>query len=258
MKSLSHLKLPLILIGLLSIALLLFLTVTATDDVEVEPSQKAPVALKPAVTVKEKKANFFAFLEPLVDQANLEVAQQRAQLLDIKSSLPSLNKEQTSQLLAFTKTYRVKEDIPAQAQIAQLQRKINTIPASLVLAQAANESAWGTSRFARKGNNFFGQWCFSKGCGIVPEGRNDGASHEVADFKTPLASVKSYIKNLNRHSTYKLLRDLRQQAINDGEVPTGEALANGLIGYSERREEYVKEIQQMIRYNKLSRFTKKY
>jgi Bax protein len=139
-------------------------------------------------------------------------------------------------------------------QIQQLKTKVNFIPAALILAQAANESAWGTSRFAREGNNFFGQWCFSKGCGIVPNSRNSGANHEVASFDSPLGSVKSYIRNLNSHPTYALLRTLRQQSIDDGQRVSGELLAQGLIGYSERGEEYVKEIQSMIRYNKLSRF----
>ncbi len=258
MKPIKHLKPSLIITCVLSIALLLFFAATAIYDLSAEPLKEDVVALKPAVTVTEKKANFFAFLEPLIDQANSEVAQQRKQLFAIKAALPSLNNAQKEQLLSFSKTYRVKESIPAQEQVAQLERKINTIPASLVIAQAANESAWGTSRFARKGNNFFGQWCFSKGCGIVPDGRNDDASHEVASFDSPLASVKSYIKNLNRHRTYKPLRDLRQQALANGKTANGETLAKGLIGYSQRRDEYVKEIQQMIRYNKLSRFNKKY
>ncbi len=208
----------------------------------------------PPVSVKEKKTNFFNFLHPMIKKANANVLQQREQLLEIKSNLASLSNQQAEDLAALAKTYKVSEKLSPKKQVEELDIKINTIPASLILAQAANESAWGTSRFAQEGNNFFGQWCFSKGCGIVPNSRNDGAIHEVADFDSPYDSVKSYIKNLNRHENYDTLRDLRQKAIDNDQAVTGIALAPGLIGYSERREEYVKEIQQMIRYNKLSRF----
>jgi Bax protein len=208
----------------------------------------------PSISVKEKKDNFFNFLNPMIKKANADVLQQREHLLALQADLATLNSQQTEDLAALAKTYRVSEKLSLEQQVQALNIKINTIPASLVLAQAANESAWGTSRFAREGNNYFGQWCFSKGCGIVPSSRNGGASHEVADFDSPYESVQSYIKNLNRHPTYEPLRQFRQQALDNNEAVTGVSLARGLLGYSERGEEYVKEIQQMIRYNKLSSF----
>ncbi|CCK76509.1 conserved hypothetical protein [Oleispira antarctica RB-8] len=217
-------------------------------------SDTAANSSTPPINIKEKKTNFFNFLHPMIKKANADVLQQREKLLEIQANLTNLNSQQVKTLAALVKTYKVDNDLPAEKQVSELDIKINTIPASLVLAQAANESAWGTSRFAQEGNNYFGQWCFSKGCGIIPNSRNSGANHEVADFDSPYDSVKSYIKNLNRHESYETLRDLRQQAIDNNQAVTGVALAQGLIGYSERREEYVKEIQQMIRYNKLSRF----
>jgi Bax protein len=219
-------------------------------------SDKEPQLAKPSATisVSDKKSNFFAYLNPMIVKANNEVLAQRTKLLGMQSDLPELTDSQQKYLMELSKTYRVDNKLSPEQQISLLSRKINTIPASLILAQAANESAWGTSRFAREGNNYFGQWCFTKGCGIVPSSRNEGAGHEVASFDTPLDSIKSYIRNLNRHITYKGLRDLRAQALSQGQKPSGELLAKGLIGYSERGEEYVKEIQSMIRYNKLSRF----
>lgn len=252
MKPVHFIKSSLIFSSLLPI-LLLSGCDQAQQDVQPEVKPKE----KPAISVSEKKENFFSFLEPLIKQANAEVTQQRAELLTMQSSLTTLSDEQKATLASFTKTYRVEETLATKEQIEQLKQKINTIPAALILAQAANESAWGTSRFAREGNNYFGQWCFSKGCGLVPNSRNTGAIHEVARFDSALGSVKSYIKNLNRHPTYQLLRELRQQALLEGSQASGETLAQGLIGYSERGEEYVKEIQQMIRYNKLDRFDKK-
>jgi Bax protein len=229
--------------------------ISGCDQAENNDIAVQETTIKPAapISVSEKKANFFAFLKPMIEQANGEVVKQREQLLAIEQA-GELTAAQTEQLARLLKTYRVDSELPLAQQVSQLKIKVNTIPAALILAQAANESAWGTSRFAREGNNYFGQWCFSKGCGLVPKSRNAGANHEVARFDSALGSVKSYIRNLNSHPTYELLRTLRQEAINQGQAASGETLAQGLIGYSERGEEYVKEIQSMIRYNKLSRF----
>ncbi len=231
---------------------------TPEAKAEAKPEAEAkPASIKkpaPVLSVSEKKAKFFAFLNPMIKQANAEVLEQRQQLLNLSEHSDALDEKQTATLAALVKTYRVKKTLTNKEKIEQLKVKVNTVPAALILAQAANESAWGTSRFATKGNNFFGQWCYKKGCGLIPNGRTSGAKHEVARFKSPLGSVKSYIRNLNSHPTYKLLRTLRQQSIQKGKAASGELLAQGLVGYSQRGEEYVKEIQSMIRYNKLSRF----
>ena len=242
--------------GLITASLGLLTACDQSGDIDAQQNDSEATANNstPAISVKEKKANFFNFLHPMIKKANANVLQQREELSEIHANLPDLSSQQAEKLAALAKTYKVSDELSLEKQAQELDIKINTIPASLVLAQAANESAWGTSRFAQEGNNYFGQWCFSEGCGIVPNSRDGGASHEVADFDSPYDSVKSYIKNLNRHPTYEPLRDLRQQAIDNNQAVTGIVLAQGLIGYSERGEEYVKEIQQMIRYNKLSRF----
>ena len=132
-----------------------------------------------------------------------------------------------------------------------LLKRINVIPPSLAMAQGANESAWGTSRFARKANNFFGQWCYKKGCGIVPARRDKGTKHEVRRFSNPQQSVGAYIFNLNTGRVYSLIRKLRVASQANSTNPSGYELAKGLIKYSQRREAYVKEIRSMISYNKL-------
>jgi Bax protein len=245
MKLSTPLNYALMLTGLASTVLL-----TACDQSPDPEIQK----VEPTISISEKKANFFAHLQPMIEQANSEVLAQRKAVFNIQSELPQLSDKQNETFAELIHTYRVDKNLPPEQQATLLISKVNTIPAALILAQAANESAWGTSRFAREGNNYFGQWCFTKGCGIVPNSRNSGADHEVASFDSPLGSVKSYIRNLNSHPTYQVLRDLRDQAIKEGNAPSGELLAQGLIGYSERGEEYIKEIQSMIRYNKLSRF----
>mgnify|MGYP002064425563 CR=1 FL=1 len=95
------------------------------------------------------------------------------------------------------------------ALLAELRRRVDTVPIRLALAQAAKESGWGTSRFARKGNNFFGQWCYDEGCGLVPRARGEGRSHEVRAFDSPGDSVASYLRNINTHHGYRELRHAR-------------------------------------------------
>ena len=239
-------------------ALLGAMTLTLTACCDKDEAQTAqtsqPASQEKAIPVSEKKANFWALMEPLIEQTNSEVLAERETVKTLQLDASALNASQQATLAKLNKKYRVSSDLSAAEQIQQLLIKVDTVPASLVLAQAANESAWGQSRFATEGNNYFGQWCFSKGCGLVPKSRNAGASHEVAKFDSPLDSVRSYIRNLNSHPTYEKLRQLRSASLQKGELPSGELLAEGLIGYSERGEEYIKEIQSMIRFNKLSRF----
>jgi len=204
------------------------------------------------IDVKQKKQAFFDFMKPLIDQANQAVMAERQQVLAWQQQ-DALNDDDRQALQQLAKKYRVDAATPEQ-QLQQLEQRIHTIPPSLVMAQAANESAWGTSRFALEGNNLFGQWCFSKGCGIVPSSRNSGANHEVARFDSPYESVASYIRNLNSHPSYQQLRTLRAQELSDQAYSTGSNLAGGLLKYSERGEEYVKEIRAMIRHNKLAKF----
>ena len=119
---------------------------------------------------------------------------------------------------------------------------------------AAKESGWGTSRFAREGNNLFGEWCFDSGCGTVPRNRAEGRSHEVKNFSSPKMSVRSYIHNLNTHDSYTDFRDARAGMRAAGRVLSGLTLAEQLSRYSERRLVYVEEIVSLIRTNDLAAF----
>ena len=198
----------------------------------------------------EKKAAFFSFLYPRIVLANSRILIERDYLnsLDAKETLTSKEYKWLNQQ---SERLRVDAEPGSDEQFALLRKRLDVIPPSLILAQAANESAWGTSRFATRGNNLFGQWCFSKGCGIIPRSRAEGASHEVAKFSSPYRSVRAYIQNLNRHPTYQLLREVRLKDRRDNEPLSGLELAEGLVGYSERGEEYIEEIRAMIHYNNL-------
>lgn len=198
----------------------------------------------------EKKAAFFSFLYPRIVLANSRILIER-DYLDSLSKKPELTIKEKSWLTAQAERLRVEAETGSPEQFSLLHKRLDVIPPSLILAQAANESAWGTSRFARKGNNLFGQWCFSKGCGLVPRSRVEGATHEVAKFASPYRSLRAYIQNLNRHPTYQLVRDIRLKDRRSDSPLSGPELAAGLLGYSERGEHYVQEIRSMIHYNNL-------
>lgn len=204
-----------------------------------------------------KKDAFFSFLYPRILLANARILIQRQHLLNL-SQQETLSEDDLEWLRQQSDRLRVPAELGSDEMFEMLLRRLDVVPPSLVMAQAANESAWGTSRFARKGNNLFGQWCFSEGCGLVPNSRSQGASHEVASFPSPYHSIRSYIQNLNRHQTYMALRNTREQFRQDNEPISGPALAQGLIGYSERGAEYIKEIRSMIQFNNLAYYDQQY
>ena len=155
--------------------------------------------------------------------------------------------------MAIAHRYGIKpdQDTTDQTLLAETLLRVNVVPRSLALIQAAKESGWGTSKFARLANNLFGQQCFVKGCGIVPTARAAGRKHEVERFVTVQDAVAGYAYNLNSHPRYAELRRIREKLARTDQPITGVALADGLLAYSERGAAYVAEIQSMIRQNKL-------
>lgn len=204
--------------------------------------------------VATKKATFFGFLLPLVQTENHRILSIRLQLESF-ATLDDLNDTQLQWLTSVAQHYRI-DELPGEHQqlIFALLRRVDTVPPSLALAQSANESAWGGSRFAQKGNNLFGQWCFTKGCGIVPASRDKGAFHEVAVFENPGKSVESYIHNLNSNIAYKEFRRIRALQRGQQLIFSGEVLAEGLLKYSARGTEYIRELRAMIKTNKLGQY----
>jgi Bax protein len=209
--------------------------------------------------VREKKDTFFTFLEPIIEAMNQKIQAERAWLkviqLKIESNEP-LDSWQAALLNELAAYYKVDEEVGSVAFFRLMFRRVDTIPASLVLAQAANESAWGTSRFAVEGNNLFGQWCFTKGCGLIPAGRSEGARHEVKVFDSVAESVAAYLRNLNTHHQYNSLRSIREE-LRFLKTPIDSTyLAWGLEGYSIRGVHYIRELIDMIQYNRLKSFDK--
>jgi len=204
-----------------------------------------------------KKSIFFQTLLPMILLANKEVAEERSDLLFLTNLITTdqdLDDEQIHRLSTLQQRYSVSGEPTALKTLEKLRRRVDEVPAELALAQAANESAWGTSRFSQLGNNLFGEWTFTPGTGIIPEGRPEGATYEVKRFDTLYDSIRSYLRNLNTHPAYSDFRMIRTETRNRGESLSGVALAEGLTQYSTRRTDYVIDLQNLIRQNNLQRF----
>lgn len=200
----------------------------------------------------EKKRAFFNYLRPEVEKQNEYLLSLRHYLQTLQRKLNAghgLTREDDKRLSWLINEYRVDDNRRTEDQIKLLLNRVDILPVELVLMQAANESAWGTSRFASEGYNFYGLWCYKKGCGFVPNLRSSGEKHEVAKFENISRATYHYMRNLNRHSAYKELRHIRA-SLRRAQLPvTGLALAEGLMSYSERGAAYVNELQHMIRFN---------
>ncbi|MGA0959776.1 MAG: glucosaminidase domain-containing protein [Sedimenticolaceae bacterium] len=142
--------------------------------------------------------------------------------------------------------------------LGELLIKIDEVPPSLVVAQAINESGWGRSRFAREANNLFGMWCYTPGCGLVPERRRANDKHEVKRYASIQDSVDEYLRNINRNKAYSELRTLRAEQRQRLQSLSGEYLAQGLRRYSSIGAEYVNRIRSIIRSRQLDRLDQQY
>lgn len=205
--------------------------------------------------VAERKQEFFDYLTPVIRAENERIRQQRDTLMGIAEAYDqgqSPGWRDRRFLADLIEYYRLDADDMTTRQVLDaLLLRVDVIPRSLVLVQAAKESGWGSSRFARRANNLFGQWCYDPGCGLVPQNRLPGRTHEVRSFDTVRDAVASYIRNLNTHPSYEDLRDVRAGLRAQDAPLSGVRLAEGLQRYSERGEVYVREVQAMIRQNRL-------
>jgi len=207
--------------------------------------------------VNQKKQAFFRFLEPDVQRENQRIVKERSRLLRIQTAFitASLNPSDIEYAHTLADAYYLA--IPTQGitedWLSAMLLKVNVLPKALVLTQAANESAWGTSRFATQANNYFGQWCYKAGCGLIPLKREDGATHEVTKFDSATDSVHAYFMNVNRNRAYAELRQIRGELMRQGRdltsVITASSLTKGLLKYSERGHDYVDDLLSMIRVN---------
>ena len=187
-----------------------------------------------------RKEVFFNYLLPVIHKKNSEIVALRNAI--------SNNELNDNQLNDLAKKYRV--ETPSKEELLKV---IDILPPSLVLAQAANESDWGRSRFAKDFNNYFGIWCFSKGCGVIPKDRDEDATHEVASFKSLEDCIDYYVLNINRSYAYEDLRLMRKNQRENLQPITGTLLAQGLGNYAFPGDEYIESIQTLINFNQLER-----
>ena len=199
-------------------------------------------------TSKRKKI-FFKTVLPLILQTNDEIRMERRHLLALhaldKTGKRLLAKDRLW-LIVLAERYKIK-----QPDIDKLLKRVDIVPVSLALAQAAEESGWGTSRFSLEGNAIFGEWTFSKTKGLVPLQRGAGKFHRVRVFSSLLDSVRAYALNLNTHKAYRNFRLLRQEIRASGLQIRGRQLIDTLGSYSERGTDYLKGIRAIIGVNKL-------
>ncbi len=199
-----------------------------------------------------RKDAFFRWLAPVVTEENRRLEPVRRRLERLQRD-HAAGRELTEQEFSFLNglAQRYKAAPPAEdpgPTISALLRRVDGVPVRLALVQAAIESGWGTGRFARDANNYFGIWTWQH-VGLVPKGRAEGADHAVAIYPDAAASVRAYLFTLDVGAAYSELRRRRAVARADGRQPDAHDLAAGLTGYSERGEDYVADVRQMLRAN---------
>ena len=206
-----------------------------------------PLEMKKIENTKKRKNLFIQIVLPLIIEENTKIRLDRTKLFTILNKNNNTNSEKEWLSEKF-KQYGVKSN-----DFSTLKIRMDEIPASLAIAQAAKETGWGTSRFAQEGNALFGQWTWS-GEGIKPAGADVDSKHKIAKFKVLKASVKAYQRNLNTHSGYKEFRNERAiQRDNDGKLNSLK-LVNHLDKYAETGIEYTKILKKIIEQNSLTDF----
>lgn len=206
-----------------------------------------PKEMKSIENTKKKKELFIQIVLPLILEENTRIKIERKKLFVI------LNKNNNTESEKKWLRSKFKQYGVANRDLTTLKIRMDEIPVSLAIAQAAKETGWGTSRFALEGNALFGQWTFS-GEGIKPASADSGTNHKVMKFKVLQASVRAYQRNLNTHSSYREFRKVRAiQRDNQGQLNSLE-LVNYLDKYAETGKEYTKILKKIIEQNKLTDF----
>lgn len=195
----------------------------------------------------QRRELFLRALLPIVLIENRRLREQRALAAWLlEGNLPAADSPLYSWLTGLAQQFRVRGDITQPAVRERLLGRLDVIPPALVLAQAAIESGWGSSRFALQGNSLFGQWTFDDSKGLEPEQRDDEATHLVASFPDLQASVRAYMRNLNTGNAYHEFRTARAATRAAGQALRAGKLATHLHRYSQRGDDYVEEIRRII------------
>ena len=206
-----------------------------------------PAEITKIENTKKRKDFFIQIILPLVIAENNNIKSDRKKLFSI------LNKSKNTKAEQGWINSKFKQYGVVNKDLSTLKVRMDEVPVSMAIAQAAKETGWGTSRFAQEGNALFGQWTWS-GDGIKPSEADDDSTHKVMKFNVLQASVKAYQRNLNTHSTYKDFRSARAELRDNDEKLDSIILSEYLDKYAETGKEYVKILQQIIRQNNLIDF----
>tara|TARA_B110001452_G_scaffold19814_1_gene15975 strand:- start:343 stop:1455 length:1113 start_codon:yes stop_codon:yes gene_type:complete len=206
-----------------------------------------PNEIKKIENTKKRKDLFIQIILPLVIKENNNIRLERKKLFSI------LNKSKNTKVEKIWLNSKFKQYGVINKDLSTLKIRMDEVPVSMTLAQAAKETGWGTSRFAQEGNALFGQWTWS-GEGIKPSDADTDSTHKVMKFKILQASVRAYQRNLNTHSTYKDFRSARAELRDEGKKLNSMILTEYLDKYAETGKEYVRVLQQIIKQNNLTDF----
>ena len=206
-----------------------------------------PEEIKMIENTSQRKNLFIQIVLPLILDENNQIKLDRKKLFVVLNKNNNSDAEQKWLNMKF-KQYGVKNK-----DLSTLKIRMDEIPVSLAIAQAAKETGWGTSRFALEGNALFGQWTFS-GDGIKPKSSDNDKTHKVMKFQILKASVRAYQRNLNTHSSYKKFRKLRAQSRDNDEKLDSLILVDCLDQYAATGVEYTKTLKKIILQNSLKDF----
>ncbi len=210
---------------------------------------KLPKDLNTLGNTKQKRELFIKIILPLVLDENEKINNDRKKLFKILSKNFNTVGERVWLKRRF-KEYKIDDQ-----DLGKLKMRMDIVPVSIALAQAANESGWGTSRFALEGNALFGQWTWSKK-GIQPADADPNQTHKVLQFQILKASVRAYKNNLNTHNAYQEFREARAKLRQEGKAIDGLELTKYLKNYAAIGEKYVRILEDIIEKNSLTDFDK--
>ena len=208
---------------------------------------RLPKELKNIESPKKRKKLFIQIVLPLIIEENLKIRFDRKKLFEILNKNNTTERDKTWLNLKF-KQYGIKNN-----DLSKLKIRMDEIPVSLAIAQAAKETGWGSSRFAQEGNALFGQWTWS-GEGLKPKDADKNEGHKVMKFNVLQASVRAYQRNLNTHSSYKEFRKERAKLRDKGLPLNSIILSKFLNEYAETGNQYVEVLQKIIKQNNLEDF----
>ena len=208
---------------------------------------KLPKDLNKIKSTQKKKNTFIKIVMPLILDENNKILEDRKKLFKILGKQSNSRGEKVWLKRRF-KHYQIKNE-----DIAELKLRMDSVPTSLAIAQAAKESGWGTSRFALEGNAMFGQWTWGKG-GIEPAEKDKNSNHKILKFPMIRSSVKSYLHNLNTHRGYREFRKERAELRANNKNISGLDLVQYLYNYAATGAEYVKILKKIIMQNDLTDF----